>query len=126
MELKTEKTVAYCLAAILLVVGVVCYAAFPQKKPEDPIRIMLKSAGGTVLFDHKAHASEDGYGIDCTECHHMWEKAEGTKPEACTECHTAEAEGDMPKLSDAFHKQCISCHEDDGTAPVECSACHAF
>ena len=125
MELKTEKTVAYCLAAILLVVGVVCYAAFPQEKPEDPIRIMLKSAGGTVLFDHKEHASEDGYGFDCTECHHMWEN-DGTKPGACTECHYDEAEDDMPKLSDAFHMQCIGCHEDDGTAPVECSACHAF
>ena len=125
MELKTEKTFAYCLAAILLVVGVVCYAAFPQEKPEDPIRIMLKSAGGTVLFDHKEHASEDGYGFDCTECHHLWEN-DGAKPEACTECHTTEAEDDMPKLSDAFHKQCISCHENDGFAPVECSVCHAF
>ena len=52
MELKTEKTVAYCLAAILFVVGVVCYASFAQKKPENPIRIMLKNTGGDILFDH--------------------------------------------------------------------------
>jgi len=125
MELKTEKTVVYGLAVILLVVGVVCYAAFPQKAPEDPIRIMLKSAGGTVLFDHKKHVSEDGYGFECTECHHMWEN-DGAKPEACGECHEVDGE-DPVKRSDAFHMQCIACHEDNGMAPAEnCQGCHAF
>ena len=86
MEIKTERTIAYCLAAILLLVGVVCYAAFPRKAPEQPLRIMFKSTGGNVLFDHKEHMSEEGYGIECADCHHTMEDP-GEKPEACGECH---------------------------------------
>ena len=124
MEFKTEKAVAYCLAAILFVVGVVCYAAFPEKTPGEPIRIMLTSTGGNVLFDHKKHASESGYGLACTDCHHMLED-EGAKPKTCTECHEVDGEDPM-KRSDALHMQCIDCHKEDGTAPAECSGCHAF
>jgi len=124
MEFKTEKTVAYCLTAILFVVGVVCYAAFPEKMPGDPIRIMLTNTGGNVLFDHKEHASEDGYGLACADCHHMWED-EGNRPQSCTECHEVDGEDPM-KRSDALHMQCIDCHKEDGTAPAECAGCHAF
>jgi hypothetical protein len=124
MELKKETAIAYVFSAVLLIVGVVCYAAFPMKTPEEPIRILLKGTGGNVLFDHKEHTSEDGYGLDCTDCHHMWED-DGTKPEACGECHEVDGEDPM-KRSDAFHMQCIDCHEDDGTAPATCQGCHAF
>ena len=122
MELKKEKIVAYWLAGILLVVGVVCYAAFPQKRPEQPIRIMLENTAGNVLLDHKKHASEDGYGIECKSCHHDLEE-EGAKAGPCGECHDAESE---VKRSDAFHKQCKGCHEEDGTAPVKCEGCHVL
>ena len=126
MEQKKEKLVAYCLAIILFAVGVACYAAFPQKAPEDPVRIMLKATAGQVLFNHKGHVSEDGYGIDCVDCHHEYDEDEGEKPVACGECHDPVDEEDSPKRSDAFHDQCIGCHEDDGTAPVDCSACHVM
>ena len=127
MDLKSEKNIAYLLAFILLVVGVICYAAFPEEIPEEPIRIMLKATAGKVLFDHRGHASEDGYGFDCIDCHHAYEEDEGTKPVTCSECHETDGEDeDMLKRSDAFHSQCIGCHEDDGTAPVDCSACHVM
>jgi DnaJ-class molecular chaperone len=123
MEVKTERIIAYCLAAILLVVGVICYAAFAKKAPEQPIRIMFKNTGGNVLFDHKKHMSESGYGIECADCHHDLEN-KGEKPSACAECHTDDST-DAPKRSDAFHKQCKSCHEDGG-GPVNCAECHAI
>ena len=62
MGLISEKFFAYALAVVLMVVGVVCYAAFAHKGPEEPIRIMLKATAGNVLFDHKQHTSADGYG----------------------------------------------------------------
>ena len=62
MELKREKIVTYYIAIILFLVGIICYAAFGQKPPEDPIRIYFKGTAGNVLFDHKEHTSEDGYG----------------------------------------------------------------
>jgi len=123
MEVKIERMIAYCLAAILLVVGVICYAAFAKKAPEQPIRIMLKNTGGNVLFDHKEHMSESGYGLDCVDCHHDLEN-EGDKPSTCGECHTDDGE-DAPTRPDAFHKQCQTCHEEGG-GPVNCAECHAM
>jgi hypothetical protein len=123
---RKEKTVAYYLAGILLLVAVVCYAAYPTRAPEVPIRIVLKNIAGNVLFDHKEHTSAQGIGLKCTECHHDIDK-EGQKPSPCEECHKAqEGEGEGPLLSDAFHKQCRGCHEDGGQGPVNCSACHVL
>ncbi|MBN2061491.1 MAG: cytochrome c3 family protein [Deltaproteobacteria bacterium] len=127
MEIKTEKIVAYWIAIALFVIGFVCYAAFPDKTPEEPVRIMLTSTAGNVLFDHKTHLSEDGYGIDCVDCHHAWEEDSGERPLACGECHERESEEeDMVKRADAFHNQCLTCHEEDGTAPMDCSLCHVL
>lgn len=67
MDSKKEKTVAYYLAGILLLVAVVCYAAYPINPPEPPLRIMFRNITGNVLFDHKEHTSDKGYGLKCTE-----------------------------------------------------------
>jgi hypothetical protein len=126
MDSKKEKTVAYVMAGILLLVAVVCYAAYPIKPPEPPLRIMFKNIAGNVLFDHKEHTWEKGYGLKCKECHHDMDK-EGQKATPCGECHKAqEGEGMGPLRSDAFHKQCKGCHEDGGQGPVSCSACHVL
>ena len=124
MDSKKERTIAYGLLCLLLVVGIFCYAAFPASTSDEPVRIFLKATSGNVLFDHKEHSWEDGYGIDCVDCHHMWEEG-GEKPEACGECHEVDGE-DPIKRADAFHQQCMGCHEEDGTAPIDCSGCHAY
>jgi len=49
MTSKNGQALALALAAILLVVGVVCYAAFPAKTPEEPVRLMLKTTAGSIL-----------------------------------------------------------------------------
>ncbi len=126
MDPKREKNVAYWMAGILFLVGFVCYAAFPDRMPDEPVRIMLVNTAGSVLFDHKEHTTEDGYGFACVDCHHMLEEPD-ERPSACGECHEKESEEeDMPKRSDAFHQQCLGCHQEDGVAPVECSACHVL
>jgi hypothetical protein len=124
MNLKSAKTLAYFLLAFFFVIGVVCYAAFAHKAPEEPIRIMLHSTAGNIVFDHKTHASEDGYAYACIDCPHAWEEGEG-KPLACGECHEVDGE-DFLKRSAVFHTQCMGCHEDFGTAPLECAGCHAY
>ena len=125
MKAETEKMIVYYLAGALLVVGVVCYAAFPDRQPDEPIRILLKSTAGNVIFDHKTHTSDEGYGLeDCTDCHHMWED-DGSMPQKCGECHYKDMD-DTPTRKDAFHTLCIGCHEEDGTAPVDCAGCHAL
>ena len=124
MEIKTERAIAYCILAILLVVGVVSYAAFPPKSPEDPVRIMFKSTAGNILFDHREHSSEAGYAYECADCHHMWED-DGEKPQSCSECHEIDSE-DPINRADAFHEQCQGCHEDEGGGPLDCTECHLF
>ena len=121
MELQTEKKFAYWLLCILFIVGIICYAAFPVPKSEEPIRILLKSTAGNVLFDHKVHTSEDGYGYECVDCHHTLED-ESETPESCGECHEPDAE--EMKKSDVLHSQCIGCHDQHGTGPDKCDGCH--
>jgi hypothetical protein len=149
MTPKKELQVATWLAAILLVVSVIGYAAAPVKNPDEPVRLMFKVVAGNVLFDHKAHASETGYGLACFDCHHHPEYPddEAEALVACGECHQSPKEGEMfpesclnchasediegtevPNRSDAFHGQCETCHKESGIGPVKdedrCQWCH--
>ncbi|MDQ1334742.1 MAG: hypothetical protein QG552_1692 [Thermodesulfobacteriota bacterium] len=123
MEVRTERMIAYCITGILFVLGVICYTALAKMAPEEPIRIFFTSIGGSVLFDHKGHASDSGYAIACAECHHELEEEKG-KPSACGECHQKDDAQDAPKKADALHKLCKGCHEEGGQGPVNCKSCH--
>ncbi|MEW5909943.1 MAG: cytochrome c3 family protein [Thermodesulfobacteriota bacterium] len=147
MKANKELQAAYGITIILLVIGILSFTAFSAKPPEQPVRIMLKSTGGKVLFDHKTHTAESGYGIKCLDCHHhpegddaavrscgdchtqSEEKKEAKKESSvCRECHD---EGELDteettKRSDAFHKQCIDCHKENDAGPKECAACHVL
>ena len=126
MGLRRNKIIAYFAAVALFLVGIVCYAAFPEEQSEEPIRIMFKSAAGNTLFTHMTHTSEDYYGFYCIDCHHYWDEDEGVKPSSCEECHITDEEEDLPKRSDALHLQCIGCHDDNGGGPMDCSECHVM
>jgi hypothetical protein len=146
MTSKNELHLAYGLALVLFVVGVLSYAytAFSAKPPEQPIRIMYKSVAGKVLYDHKTHADETGYGFSCFDCHHHPEDDESSwracgdchdlpvekdlYPEACSECHDQDEieDTEVPKKGDAFHSQCIGCHKEVEAGPEDCNSCHVL
>jgi hypothetical protein len=124
---KIELKLAYGLAICSLFVGVLCYAAFPAKTSDEPVRLMFDVAAGKVLFDHKTHYADTGYGISCGDCHHTLDEDEYADAQSCSECHDpVEGDEEMPKRADAFHQQCTGCHEGYGAGPLEkeCSACH--
>ena len=124
---KLELKLAYGLAIWFLFVGVVCYAAFPAKSPDEPVRLMFDVTAGKVLFDHKTHGADTGYGISCGDCHHTLDEDEYADAQSCGECHDPdEGDEETPKRADAFHQQCTGCHEGYGAGPLEkdCSACH--
>ena len=128
MASNKEQLFAYILAAVLLVVGVVSYAAFPPKTPEQPIRIMFQSIAGQVLFDMKTHTSDSGYGLSCRDCHHTLVEGQ-TDAGSCLECHEFESDDpEVPKRADAFHRQCSKCHQEFEAGPIEkeCNACHVL
>lgn len=141
---KKELKLAYGVAVCLLVIGVISYAAFPQKAPEEPLRLMYNLAAGNVLFNHKIHTSEEGYGLDCYDCHHHPEEDDSSLI-ACGDCHLPQAENEafsetcfdcheedeiedteMTARGDAFHDQCINCHTEFEAGPAECAGCHAL
>lgn len=121
MTAKGEQIFALALVVVCFVVGVVCFAAFPPEKPEEPVRIMFKTTAGKVLFDHKTHVSEEGYGIACDDCHH--DTQDETMSCSGEDCHGPQSE---PTRSDALHTRCRGCHEEGGAGPVECTACHVM
>ena len=127
MFTKKELKLAYALAVCLLIVGAICYAAFPEKVPPQPLRLQFNVTAGKVLFDHQVHHSESGYGISCGDCHHTLSEDEYEDAQSCTECHDPdEGDEEVPKRADALHKQCGGCHEDFEAGPTEkeCSKCH--
>jgi len=134
MDIKKEIVIACCAAAALFVIGVVCYAAFPDKQPGDrPHRIMFQSTAGKVLFSHTFHSTKENYGLDCLDCHRYWDKKKRDKPISCnsTDCHSIEeAIEKRPKRSDALHDRCMGCHKDTGHGPGhlpnECNICHVL
>jgi hypothetical protein len=81
---------------------------------------MFDSTAGSILFDHREHLSESGYGFGCGNCHHEDED----DPGSCGGCHNGE-DSDVNR-ADAFHGQCKGCHEEEEAGPVECSACHVL
>lgn len=177
MSSKNELKLVYVIAIICLIVGVLCYSSLPAKSPESPVRLMFKTVGGNVLFDHQTHS--DAYGLKCMDCHHASDEATTEAPGSCGSCHKPdggnitvfgenasfshevhsmdlglscndchhnyyEEDGGEPQLcSDchepgvkddfmlgrmqAFHKQCIGCHEESGITPGknDCAACHS-
>lgn len=141
---KLELKLAYGLAVLLLVVGVLSYAAYPAKKVDEPIRLMFHATAGKVLFDHKTHTAPIGIGLSCYECHHHPEDDESAlracgdchlPPSAaadanqvCLECHdTSDIEdSEVVAREEAFHIQCIDCHKQFEAGPVECAACHVM
>ena len=143
MTSNKELKLAYGIAVVLLLVGVLSYTAFSAKAPDEPIRLVYKGAAGSVLFDHKTHGAD--YDLACTSCHHHpSEPEEGAAVLACGSCHVFPEDGSLPNVclvchnadevsvdgmpaeTDSFHNQCIGCHKETGSGPVECASCHGL
>lgn len=109
--------------------------------------------GEEGLFDHDMHSYD--FGLSCMDCHHEMNDF-GMDPQRCSDCHSR-ADGDMGRVAhqscidchygmggpveqdcsschsprgrtDAFHDQCMGCHESEGKGPIEadCAGCHGF
>ena len=143
MGSKNEVKLAYGLAVVLLIVGIICYAAGSAEPPQEPVRKVYKNMAGDVLFDHMAHT---GYESDCYVCHHHGDSDEfmscttchkeempATEPSVCKDCHPLS--GDM-YIHDAHHmlledepgvwscKDCHSLKEGEEPPPAACGDCH--
>ncbi len=130
MTSKKNLQLAYGLAIILFVVGVLSYAytAFSAKPLDQPVRLMFTVVAGNVLFTHKTHTDDSGYGLSCIDCHHTDEEDE-TNPDLCGDCHEPESDDEeVLNRADSFHFQCYGCHQEVEAGPLEeeCELCHVL
>lgn len=85
----------------------------------------VPALGETGKFNHDAHSAD--FGIGCTDCHHEYTEGDPAGPSPCADCHQKGVdEESMPGRTQAFHRQCIGCHEDMGLTPGagDCTGCH--
>lgn len=76
-----------------------------------------------VPFDHDRHSEN----LDCTQCHHVYENGQNRwEPDMETRCSACHSPGDQGRLGlrQAWHRQCLGCHEKNPAAPVMCGQCH--
>jgi len=129
---KIALYIALAGLASLVILGM-AYAQDDMLWLEHDIFVGRERPG--VAFPHALHADE--LGLDCLECHHIYENGENVWDESeevqkCSECHSpTENQGKVKKLKIAFHRNCKSCHRmltKEGMsedAPYrKCSDCH--
>ncbi len=137
---NSKKTVYVSLFVILSIVilASVLIVRLGNSAPQEKQRSL-------VVFNHEEHV---GYASDCMDCHHKYEdgdtsenvldesELEDNYPDEnvilnmiqksdlsevkCASCHNYKAKIDS---QNAFHRQCIGCHEKDG-GPLLCGECH--
>ena len=110
-----------------------------QEEKEIPDEIVIENTGyktdrkGPVVFSHGDHSDS----FECQQCHHIYKDGkniwnEGDPVKKCVECPSPlKSEGNVKKLSIAYHKNCKGCHrkiakeEGSTSAPYkQCSDCH--
>jgi hypothetical protein len=95
----------------------------PVKKPE---KVEFYTDGGPVVFDHSAHASAEGYGLECDSCHHDYKPGnKNSFPLNCRRCHYNKKYATICEKEDThtrcIAKNCLVCHSDFADA---CEKCH--
>lgn len=135
-----RKTLATCMASLLLLCGAITYVFAADPGPEQ---ITLATEGSKkpkpAVFPHKQHQDA---GISCAECHHSMvdgkqvpytEEQEVAK---CASCHNPDVlegrlsgKNKLDTIKGAAHGNCLSCHKQVATdtgnkALKKCSTCH--
>lgn len=125
--MNTKAKIIGLAAALLLL------AALPAICQDDVMTIGGEDYGfeqfqrAPVIFTHTVHMDLEMVDGACGPCHHDGKDENGQFVEAdpmpCKDCHDAEG-GDVADLRTAYHKQCITCHEEAAAGPVACGECH--
>lgn len=82
-----------------------------------------------VVFNHDSH-NQKAQLYDCSICHHVYKNGERV-PRAmsvgqkCSDCHQVKGNNENKiGLMNAYHKQCIECHQTKNKGPMACGECH--
>lgn len=97
-----------------------------EQGPEFVVLDDLEKLYDSVVFSHKTHAEMTNMSGGCISCHHFTPTNQSHPP--CKECHSAEIMNEnlkQPCLKAAYHRQCISCHQ-DWSGEANCEKCHVM
>ncbi len=126
MKMKGYRVLMITVALLLISTGSLVWAQ-PDKI------VLLGKTRPAVSFPHNRHVEA---GLECKDCHHIYEKGknvldesileEGNKDIRCSTCHGQKF---RLNLEEAFHSQCIGCHrkvhgEKKKMVPQYCGGCH--
>jgi hypothetical protein len=113
---------------IALAVGLVWAA--PALSGTSPINVKAFKTmqRSMALFDHDAH-NEKAKLDNCGDCHHggkdgKIDKTATTEGQPCADCHTESGGKGVTSLKNAYHRQCVACHEAKSKGPLVCGECH--
>jgi hypothetical protein len=132
MNINLKKIV--CLT-LFVVMGTVFISFTILSAKTDPNNDVAHHQRPPVLFLEKYH-DQHMENQDCLECHHKYETGENILDEGdleegdpeilCASCHNNKVKYN---LQQAFHRQCIGCHDrlcaaKMKTGPSLCGECH--
>ena len=92
--------------------------------PKVAVLNHLQEKYPAIAFKHEEHVD---YANGCTDCHHHSFGVEAVP--SCRSCHKTKGTPKGHKrlgLMDAYHQQCIDCHNKNESGPTTCDACHGF
>jgi len=128
---KSMKTIGARVLMITIALLLVL-AISPLWAQPDKIVLKGKTRPDVTLL-HNRHVEA---ALSCKDCHHIYENGknildeskleEGNKEVRCLNCHAGKS---GLNLEQAFHKQCIGCHDKyqkdkKKTGPQYCGGCH--
>jgi hypothetical protein len=122
--MKNKGLISMVTALSITMLVFATNSARAQKMPAESMTLKLENAKlAPVTFSHSNHAKA----MKCSVCHHKDKNP--TEPEKCETCHMLkEVRNRAIPITDAFHKQCQTCHKQAKSrgvgAPESCNECH--
>lgn len=128
--MSNKKPALIALLFFLILAGIICVSGL-YAYPEN-IDFGGEKNRGPVAFPHELHME----GFECLDCHHIMENGENVLDESdleegnpevlCSSCHNPQSD---IKKKEAFHYQCMGCHDTyrmtpEKTGPTLCGECH--
>ena len=115
----SRRIAGLCTAAIMLVSSSALFADPPDIIMLSKPKVFGSLSRAPVRFTHGHHMSPKG--VSCLTCHHK-----GDTTIQCETCHVTPR-----SLQQAFHGQCITCHDSErkagrATGPRACGECHEW
>ncbi len=112
------------LPLLLLSLFLLAGMAQAAEAPKGPVSVKTEGAKmAPVTFSHDVHVNK--VKVACAKCHHK----DADNPKKCDTCHAlGEVKNGAPKIQDAYHKVCLTCHKEQAEkgakAPTKCNECH--